>query len=449
MVSDAAKEVESMIGYAQELSTAMNTMSKAMLENMDKSKSWTVMSRFTSGSGFWKIQNKVRGVVSSFLILNETMEAGAERIAEYNKLLGTYNKIRKKVPKEVSPEALKRTAEFKDKSAIYEKAFGAEGEAELIKDLTRQNVNANKLLDKMEGKLALQLKYSKMTFTERMKDRRERLETWFATKKQAVFALKDRLKRPSMKQIRAFVKLGVQLFAKVMLYIMAFTVIAAILMLFLRRALKWFNEFAKKSKLWETGAKFLSAIWEIMSGIFDVMVGIWRGDFIMVLGAFWNKILPGIAKVLYHGFMFSIKLLGALFTGLIGGFVSAIIGLGEQIHGWIKERTPKAWAGRQWSKAKSVNFRSMRSRGFRSGAGGITAGENILVGEAGPEIVTLPMGARVHSNSDSRRMGGNNISVHVNGRVGASDMEIKDIANKVAREINLRMNRTGSVAGRF
>jgi hypothetical protein len=234
-----------------------------------------------------------------------------------------------------------------------------------------------------------------------------------------------------------------------MLYIMAFTVIAAILMLFLRRALKWFNEFAKKSKLWETGAKFLSAIWEIMSGIFDVMVGIWRGDFIMVLGAFWNKILPGIAKVLYHGFMFSIKLLGALFTGLIGGFVSAIIGLGEQIHGWIKERTPKAWAGRQWSKAKSVNFRSMRSRGFRSGAGGITAGENILVGEAGPEIVTLPMGARVHSNSDSRRMGGNNISVHVNGRVGASDMEIKDIANKVAREINLRMNRTGSVAGRF
>ena len=82
-------------------------------------------------------------------------------------------------------------------------------------------------------------------------------------------------------------------------------------------------------------------------------------------------------------------------------------------------------------------------------ASGGVVGQSVLVGEGGPEIVTLPMGARVHSNSESRRMGGNTINVHVNGRVGASDMEIKDIANKVAREINLRMNRTGSVAGRF
>ena len=46
-------------------------------------------------------------------------------------------------------------------------------------------------------------------------------------------------------------------------------------------------------------------------------------------------------------------------------------------------------------------------------------------------------------------MGGSTIHVHVSGRVGANDAEIKDIANKVAREINLRMNRTGASAGRF
>jgi len=40
--------------------------------------------------------------------------------------------------------------------------------------------------------------------------------------------------------------------------------------------------------------------------------------------------------------------------------------------------------------------------------------------------------------------GGNTIHVHVNGRVGASDAEIRDIANKVAREINIRMNQTRS-----
>ncbi len=72
-----------------------------------------------------------------------------------------------------------------------------------------------------------------------------------------------------------------------------------------------------------------------------------------------------------------------------------------------------------------------------------------LVGELGPELVNLPRGARVFSNAQSRRMVGNNIHVHVNGRVGASDAEIRDIANKVAREVNLRMNRTGATAGRF
>ena len=102
-----------------------------------------------------------------------------------------------------------------------------------------------------------------------------------------------------------------------------------------------------------------------------------------------------------------------------------------------------------WSYGTTMGWALRGHRKLSNMASGGTVGQNVLVGEGGPEIVTLPMGARVHSNSDSRRMGGNMIHVHVNGRVGASDMEIKDIADKVAREINLRMNRTGSVAGRF
>jgi hypothetical protein len=81
--------------------------------------------------------------------------------------------------------------------------------------------------------------------------------------------------------------------------------------------------------------------------------------------------------------------------------------------------------------------------------GGISAGGMAVVGERGPELVSLPAGSRVYSNSDSRRMSGNTINVHVNGRVGASDSEIRDIADKVAREINMRMNRTTSAVSRF
>jgi len=85
--------------------------------------------------------------------------------------------------------------------------------------------------------------------------------------------------------------------------------------------------------------------------------------------------------------------------------------------------------------------------------GGVVNSNMQLVGERGAELVSLPRGSRVHSNADSKRMlrssGGNTINVHVNGRVGASDAEIRDIANKVAREINLRMSRTGSGVNNF
>jgi len=80
--------------------------------------------------------------------------------------------------------------------------------------------------------------------------------------------------------------------------------------------------------------------------------------------------------------------------------------------------------------------------------GGVTGSGLSIVGERGPELVRLPTGTRVHSNRESKQMlsnaGGNTIHVHVNGRVGASDAEIRDIANKVAKEINIRMNRTSS-----
>jgi hypothetical protein len=87
--------------------------------------------------------------------------------------------------------------------------------------------------------------------------------------------------------------------------------------------------------------------------------------------------------------------------------------------------------------------------------GGTTTSGLSVVGEKGPELVKLPVGSRVYSNANSQKMltssGGitNNITVQVTGRVGASDTEIRDIATKVSREINLRMNRTSSTVSGF
>ena len=69
---------------------------------------------------------------------------------------------------------------------------------------------------------------------------------------------------------------------------------------------------------------------------------------------------------------------------------------------------------------------------------------NWLVGEQGPELVSLPQGARVHNNSNTKKMMGNNITVNVQGRVGASDTELRDIARKEGRLVSQEINRTTS-----
>jgi hypothetical protein len=85
---------------------------------------------------------------------------------------------------------------------------------------------------------------------------------------------------------------------------------------------------------------------------------------------------------------------------------------------------------------------------FGHAAGGTVKTPFQVVGERGPELVSLPRGSRVHSNAESRRMtnGGNtnNITVQVQGRVGASDSEIRDIARKVGAQINREINRSTS-----
>jgi len=66
-----------------------------------------------------------------------------------------------------------------------------------------------------------------------------------------------------------------------------------------------------------------------------------------------------------------------------------------------------------------------------------------VVGERGPELVSLPAGSRVFSNRESRAMAGNTtINVTVQGRVGASDAELQEIAQKIGRMVNMEVNRT-------
>ena len=447
----AGEEIKSTVGYARELSTALSDLSLAWAEAADKNKAWTVVSRFTSGSGFWKIQNKIRGVVGGLVVLKESTEAATEAQAKFNDLLGTYAKIRKKVPKMgrdgrmrdakgqfMSKKAILQTDEAKEKSAIYTKAFGKkEGEARLIADMVKQNKVANDALDKIEDKLAWQLKLQNMTWKERQLARYERA--------------KDKLKNFFNKNggVLGVMKKVIMFFGK---WAIIAPLILVVLVAVLRRAKKWFDWASENLGLWDDVMAWFAALKKVLGGVFDLIKAIWEGDIIGAGIAIFYKILPALFTMFHKALTIGVKVLGAILVGLVAGITQALVDLGVYIKEWVESKGPKAWAGRRWEggkrAAKSFRTRRMGMRS-RAGAMGGIAGERMLVGEAGPEFVTLPFGSQIHSNSQSKRMGGNVININVSGSMGSSDAEIRRLADMLGREINSRMNRTGSIAGRF
>ena len=87
--------------------------------------------------------------------------------------------------------------------------------------------------------------------------------------------------------------------------------------------------------------------------------------------------------------------------------------------------------------------------GFAKGGNFITSGPTpIMVGDnpGGREHVQV---TPLSSPNINGPRGGNVINVHVNGRVGASDSELNDIAKKVGKLISREISRSTSTNTRF
>lgn len=85
-------------------------------------------------------------------------------------------------------------------------------------------------------------------------------------------------------------------------------------------------------------------------------------------------------------------------------------------------------------------------------SGGTSKGGMAVVGEEGPELVNLPKGARVFSNSDSKAMVGgktqnvvNNFNITVNAK-DTSQAEMKRLADMIGRDISAKINRSTSTS---
>ena len=224
------------------------------------------------------------------------------------------------------------------------------------------------------------------------------------------------------KNLGTFIKIGTLFFSKFLVLGAAISLIAGLLFIFLKKAwptLKGFLVDAFKN----FKDAFIS-IYKVILGVFALFKALFEGRLLDAIGILLKDIIGNLLKA-------ALQVVGGLINVLVGVVVSAIVGLGKTIHSFLKELP---FVG-----------------GYFASGGVVRYGGMSLVGEQGPELVRLPVGSRVFSNAETKGMmgGTTNITVQVTGRVGASDMEIRDIAQKVSREIGLQMNRTGSTAVRF
>jgi len=210
----------------------------------------------------------------------------------------------------------------------------------------------------------------------------------------------------------------------------------------------------------------------VFSGLFDVIDGLFNGDTGTMVGGL-KKIGTGLLTMLLAGIFIVLEITVGLIAAVIGGF---IIGIWDK---W-KDKSSNWWelAIRALSEVVAVAFAIRLAMAFppwirpfmvilgyvigdllatwvnkliyyltlgiageKAQGGPITRTGSYLVGERGPEIVRMPAGANVVPN---HAIGGNTINVNVSGRVGASDREIRDIAQKVGRMVNMEINRNTS-----
>tara|TARA_R110002020_G_scaffold52438_7_gene147384 strand:+ start:4952 stop:6412 length:1461 start_codon:yes stop_codon:yes gene_type:complete len=478
-VTNLGKAMSDLANVSDGLASSFGKLSK-------ESAAWTIASRILSGSGLWKLQNYVRAVGNAInLYETNQLKANQAQIKSMESLMGLqkrYNELGKEL-KQVN----KYEGEAYNLMLLKHKGNKnmAKNAAKKLMITTRQNI-ADKLsvalADKTKGRFSKSvdeiggylrgdrrrdvygmqssntgrfMKEARGGYAGRVMQRyasnvkgafggfmsakgsgKNDFINQLTGKSKFLFGSLGKVFGPLAKGMGAFAKIGrlLPLFLSIGVGVLIqFSVwlagigIGLILLVKVLRKGGFIEIFQNLNKVFkginfDAFGLFIEAFKDIGGGIFTILKAIFKGDF----GLFAEGLISlfkGILKLTISSM--AIVLMGAvaLLAGLIKGMINTLV--------------------------DGLNALPFISGIPRLATGGsIASGGMAIVGERGPELVSLPTGARVHSNSASRNMG-SNIHVHISGRVGASDSEIRDIANKVAREVNLRMNRTGSAVGRF
>tara|TARA_R100001015_G_C4634504_1_gene201128 strand:+ start:2423 stop:3868 length:1446 start_codon:yes stop_codon:yes gene_type:complete len=455
---------------------------QAFGELAESSKEWTVVSRILSGTGAWRLQNQIRAIGQTINIFHKRQEeatkstieaidanvklaesfkdiqdarnklakggealendpifsmfsgtAGVDAVKEYGKYLdlaeSRLNKAKKGVGVAIRKAALPDAATDFMRGGFFADEKGEGGVVNFMKQSRQQFMSQGLGRHFVRGGGGLRdIGMARDTSGEVLN------KTAFGDRKMYRQRMNNIAKKlsPIAGKIGQYFVIGTFALSKFLIYFLAI-ITGFALLVFIVRKMKIGTKLKAFEKRFGIFGDIFANIKEILTSVFNLFKAAFGGDgqgFKKALKEFAiavGTLLKNILKLLLVSFLQVVKFLVSGLVTVIGKIIGKIPLMG--------------------GVGKSIVNVGKDIRGMATG--GVSSGGLTLVGERGPELVRLPSGARVHSNAESRRMGGGTINVHVNGRVGASDAEIRDIASKVAREINTQMNRQAHTVGRF
>jgi phage-related protein len=215
---------------------------------------------------------------------------------------------------------------------------------------------------------------------------------------------------------------------------------------------KWGEEImAVVTIIWDTIRSTIQAALRVVQGVIDVFAGIFTGD--------WQRIWDGIKNIV--GGVFDsivariaaipaiILALGPTFLdagkGLMGSMLDGMLSALRSTAGFVRDLVSGLWDSFKSlfntnvvDKINNAIPNKIALRGLPdinlpdnpiprlSFGGDVGRGGQVLVGERGPEVVTLPGGSRVAANHDARGIGPN---ITVNAMTNANP---SDIAGEIA-----------------
>lgn len=177
----------------------------------------------------------------------------------------------------------------------------------------------------------------------------------------------------------------------------------------------WSTNFLGIQQITQTVLDFIKGLFsfyfDVYSGLFSAFSDLFHGNWT----GFWNKVKNVVSEIVG-----AIKGILSAFFDWASGIINGLIDKIKSIAGFAKGGGGGSSGGGAWATG-----------GF---AGGMA-----LVGEEGPEFVSLPTGSYVHNATDSKKMMGGNSSVNVT--INNPSVRSNDDITQLVRQIKKALGR--------